>query len=74
MGPGKDDAKEIQILNRIIRYTDNGLDLEADLRHAELIVQQLGLEEGKVLTSPSADEIIKSDSDDKLNSEYTTQF
>ena len=38
MGPGKDDDKEIKILNRIIRYTNNGLELEAELRHAELIV------------------------------------
>ena len=56
MGPGKNDAKEIKILNRIIRYTNNGLELEADLRHSELIIKQLGLEEAKELTCPAADE------------------
>ena len=31
-GPGKDDAKEILVLNRVIRYTDAGLEYEADPR------------------------------------------
>ena len=50
IGPDKGDDKELKVLNRIIRYTDNGLELEADLRHAEIIVKQLGLEEAKPLT------------------------
>ena len=25
LGPGKEDAKEILVFNRVIRYTDNGL-------------------------------------------------
>lgn len=33
--PGKEDDKELKILNRSIRYTKNGIELEADLRHAE---------------------------------------
>lgn len=63
-----------KILNRITRYTDNGIELEAELRHAGLIVQQFGLESAKELSCPSAHEIIKGDSFGKLNSEYTTQF
>ena len=65
MGPEKDDDKEIKILNRIIRYTKNGLELEADLRHSELIISQLGLTEAKELSCPAADEV-KRDDDDKL--------
>jgi hypothetical protein len=38
------DKKEVKILNKIVRYTDNSLELEADPRHAELIVRELGLE------------------------------
>ena len=30
LGPGKDDAKEILVLNRVIRYTNEGLEYEAD--------------------------------------------
>ena len=38
------DKKEVKILNKIVRYTDDGLELEADPRHAELIVREFGLE------------------------------
>lgn len=40
----KDEKKgEGQVLNRIVRWTPKGFELEADLRHAELIVEQLEL-------------------------------
>ena len=48
--------------------------MEADLRHAEIIVQQLGLENAKALSVPSADEVKRPDDEDELNSEYTTQY
>ena len=64
----------MKILNRIIRYTDEGIELEADLRHAELIITQLGLENAKELTCPSAEEVKRDDDDEELNSEYTTQY
>ena len=41
------ESKEIKILNRIIRYTERGFEMEADLRHAELIIKQLGLEKNQ---------------------------
>ena len=47
--------------------------MEAD-RHAELIVKQLGLEEGKPLSNPCADEVKRPDDDIELNPEYTTQY
>ena len=34
LGPGEDDAKEILVLNRAIRWTDNGLEYEADQSEA----------------------------------------
>ena len=73
MGPDKNDNKEIKMLNRIIKYTSSGIELEADLRHAELIVSQLGLENAKELTCPSAEEVKRDDDDELLNQEYTTQ-
>ena len=67
IGPDKSDEKELKILNRIIRYTNNGIELEADLRHAELIVSQLGLTESKELTCPATDEIKRDDDEEELN-------
>ena len=54
----------LKILNRIIRFTESGIELEADLRHAELIVSQLGLTESNELSCPPAEEI-KRESDDE---------
>ena len=45
LGPGKDDAKEILVLNRAIRWTETGLEYEADPRQAERLLEGLGLDE-----------------------------
>ena len=44
--PGKEDAKEILGLNRIIRYTDNGFEYEAEPRQKERLLEGLKLESG----------------------------
>ena len=43
MGPDPTDMKSIRILNRIVTWTSEGIEYEADQRHAEIIVQQMGL-------------------------------
>ena len=48
LGPGEEDMKSIRILNRIIEWAKDGLWHEADQGHADIIVTELGLEEGKV--------------------------
>ena len=47
LGPGEEDMKAIRILNRIVEWTPEGLRYEADQRHAEIIVKELGLDSGK---------------------------
>jgi len=42
MGPGDDDAKEGIILNRVIRWTEQGLEYEADPRQAEKLLAECG--------------------------------
>ena len=49
-GPGK--VLEGQVLNRVVRMTSRGYELEADLRHAELVVEQLGLKASKGVSTP----------------------
>ena len=44
LGPGKDDDKEATCLNRVIRWTDDGLEYEADPRQAEKLVEELELD------------------------------
>ena len=48
--------------------------MEADLRHAELIIKQLGLDEAKPLSNPSAEEVKRPDDEVELNAEYSTQY
>ena len=52
---GKEKPAEGQVLNRVVRRTDRGFGLEADLRHAELIVEQLGLQDAKIVSTPGVD-------------------
>ena len=46
---------EGQVLNRVIRHTRDGYELEAGLRHAELIVEQLELQSAKAVVTPGID-------------------
>ena len=50
--------KEGQVMNRVLIYTDSGWELEADLRHAELIVEQLGLTDGKSVNTAGVDQTV----------------
>ena len=43
---------EAKILNRIVRRTEAGYEMEADPRHAELIVEQVTKEGARTTTTP----------------------
>ena len=40
------------MLNRILRHTTSGWEIEADPRHAELVIEQLGLENDSGVATP----------------------
>ena len=42
MGPAAGDNKSVRILNRVLQWRESGLELEADQRHAELIIKYAG--------------------------------
>jgi hypothetical protein len=52
LGEDAEDLKEIRILNRVLRWTQGGLEYEADPRHAEIIVKALGVEKGTGVSTP----------------------
>ena len=54
LGEGSGCVKEVRILNKVIRYTDDGIELEADPRHAEIVVKELGLTDAKPSKVPGA--------------------
>ena len=47
LGPDNGEVRELRILNRVLRWEKDGITWEVDQRHAELVVQQLGLENAK---------------------------
>ena len=52
LGNGDGEVKEVKILNKIVRLVDEGLEMEADPRHAELVVRALKLEDAKAAATP----------------------
>ena len=56
LGDKKDQTGELRILNKVVRLTDVGVELEADPRHVELTVRDLGLEQAKASSVPGAKE------------------
>ena len=53
LGPEKGDAKSVRSLNKLVRWVDGvGVELEADPRHAELIISELGLTEAIPVATP----------------------
>ena len=49
------------MLNKVLRYTKSGLELEADPRHAEIVVKDLGLTGAKISRVPGAKPAKKSE-------------
>jgi hypothetical protein len=52
LGPGPNDAKEATVLNRIVRWTEDGLEYEADPRQAEKLLRECGLEGASAVATP----------------------
>ena len=45
LGPEESDDKSIRILNRVVEWNSEGIKYEADQRHADIIVEMMGLDE-----------------------------
>ena len=56
LGGEKDDLSEIRELDRVIRREAQGYTLEADPRHAELVIRDLGLTDAKPSKLPGSKE------------------
>ena len=65
VGPCDEGVSEGKVLNRTIRWSDAGWELEADPRHSELNADQLGLSDGKGLSAPGADDDDKNTEEDQ---------
>ncbi len=52
IGPGPRDAKEGIVLNRVIRWTPEGLEYKADPRQAEKLIAECGLTGANTMATP----------------------
>ena len=52
LGPGPEDASECVVLNRVIRWTQDGLEYEADPRHVEELVAECGMADTNSVATP----------------------
>ena len=52
LGPGPDDAKEAIVLNRVIRWCGETVEMEADPRQVEKLVADCGLDGCKAVSTP----------------------
>ena len=59
LGADPKDDKEGRVLNRIVRWTDDGLEYEADPRQAEKLLQELGLEDCRVVSTPGVKQTVE---------------
>ena len=74
IGPEVDNVGKV--LNRVITYTGFGYDLEADPRHSEIIVEQMGVSGsgGKTAACLRNEEIETTEQEEKLDPGDVTLF
>ena len=75
LGPAAEDDKEARILNRVVRWTADGLEYEADPRQGEKLVEELGLEGAKGVVTPAVKPSMSAiNADKELPEQQSTHF
>ncbi len=74
LGPDRGDIKEMKVLNRVIQWRRDGITLEADQRHAEIIIRELGLERGNSVRTPGENLAVKEGDNEELGVEEARAF
>ena len=53
LGPGEDHNRQLKIFNTVVTWHGHkGITYEADLRHAELVIEQLSFKDAKIASTP----------------------
>ena len=76
LGPGKDNAKEGRVLNRVVRWHDDRIEYECDPRQIERLVAECGLEGAKPVATPGVKPTFHEleEENNELPSNLTTAF
>ena len=76
VGAAEEEVREARVLNRVLRITEQGWEYEPDQRHAEIIIDSMGMQEAKGVSTPGEDErrFEEEENDKPLGSEDATQY
>ena len=53
---GEGVQRQVRILNRLLTWTENGIEYEADQRHADITNKQMGLTASKLVVTPAVND------------------
>ena len=74
LGHEHGDDKQITLLNRVLQWDDAGISIEADPRHAELVLREMGLDESSKGSSTTGCKVEDDEDMENLNKEESTKF
>jgi hypothetical protein len=75
LGGEDEDDKEATILGRKLRWTEFGIEYEADPKHAQLVIQEMGLGiDSRSVDSPIEKETLSEEGEVKLDKDLTKRF
>ena len=76
LGPGKEDLQQVRVLNRVLTWTKDGISYEADPRHAEIVIDELGLKDANGVATLGAKEegTTKDDNEDKMDAHHSSKY
>ena len=76
VGDSPEEQKEGRVLNRIVRITEHGWEYEPDQRHADMIIEAMGLQNSKGVSTPAEEEKAweEETNNEELGSERATTF
>ena len=66
LGPAPEDDKSIRVLNRIFEWCEDGIRIEPDQRHAEIITKLMGVDQGNSVSSPGVKQELDEDGEEDL--------
>ena len=70
IGPGKADAKEMRVLNRVIRWCEDRIEYEADPRQTEKLILDCGLEGANSAATPGVKASFEAMEKDEILAEH----
>ena len=70
----KEVDHSIVILNRLVTWTDKGIEMEADPRHVDLLLQEVGCEGSKVTTPLIKERIEEALTSEELDEETSAMY